>query len=186
MWASRKSGARERSIVSSPFGMAVVLLICSRPVSTGGQEMPHHALLVHLSPFSETAVRGAIDLALAKLARPGCGDIYGDFELPHGETPRKVLDRMGIGPDELLERLVFIDGTSDRGCRSGLAGLITTPGSHVISVCPRFIELQLRNPDLAASLVIHESLHVLGLGENPPSSNDITQRVQRRCWKAIH
>ncbi len=26
--------------------------------------------------------------------------------------------------------------------------------------------------------------HVLGLGEDPPSSSEITHRVERRCWKA--
>jgi len=30
-------------------------------------------------------------------------------------------------------------------------------------------------------LVIHEVLHTLGLGENPPSSATITIRVQNRC-----
>jgi hypothetical protein len=35
----------------------------------------------------------------------------------------------------------------------------------------------------AATIVIHESLHALGLGENPPSSRDITNRVERRCWR---
>jgi hypothetical protein len=42
----------------------------------------------------------------------------------------------------------------------------------------------LRDPGLSASLIIHESLHTLGLGENPPSSSEITQHVERRCWKA--
>jgi hypothetical protein len=30
-------------------------------------------------------------------------------------------------------------------------------------------------------LIIHEMLHTLGLGENPPSSREITQRVTERC-----
>jgi hypothetical protein len=29
--------------------------------------------------------------------------------------------------------------------------------------------------------VIHEVLHSLGLGENPPSSDHITERVRARC-----
>jgi len=29
--------------------------------------------------------------------------------------------------------------------------------------------------------IIHEMLHTLGLGENPPSSREITQRVNERC-----
>jgi hypothetical protein len=30
-------------------------------------------------------------------------------------------------------------------------------------------------------VVIHEVLHTLGLGENPPSSDQITRRVDLRC-----
>jgi hypothetical protein len=30
-------------------------------------------------------------------------------------------------------------------------------------------------------LLIHEFLHTLGLGENPPTSDAITQRVAVRC-----
>jgi hypothetical protein len=32
-----------------------------------------------------------------------------------------------------------------------------------------------------ATLVIHEQLHALGLGENPPTSTYITTRVYHRC-----
>ena len=30
-------------------------------------------------------------------------------------------------------------------------------------------------------ILIHETLHTLGLGENPPSSREITSRVLARC-----
>jgi len=30
-------------------------------------------------------------------------------------------------------------------------------------------------------MVIHEVLHTLGLGENPPTSTEITLRVEGRC-----
>jgi hypothetical protein len=32
-------------------------------------------------------------------------------------------------------------------------------------------------------LLIHEMLHSLGLGENPPSSREITEHVVARCGK---
>ena len=57
-------------------------------------------------------------------------------------------------------------------------------GSRVIHVCPGFAQLQSRDPERSAYLIIHESLHALGLGEDPPSSSEITHRVERRCWKA--
>jgi hypothetical protein len=33
------------------------------------------------------------------------------------------------------------------------------------------------------AVIIHEMLHSLGLGENPPSSKEITLRVMQRCWR---
>ena len=39
----------------------------------------------------------------------------------------------------------------------------------------------LHEPRLAEALVIHEMLHTLGLGENPPTSTEITKRVEGRC-----
>jgi hypothetical protein len=157
----------------------VIALLALKP-----EGLPLRPLVLHVSPFAETCVRRAVDLALAKLAAPGCAEVYDDFQLPRGGTPRTALDKMGIGPMQLLERLVFFDGSAERGCRQGRAMLRSTPGSFVILVCPGFARLQLENPDLAASLIIHESLHALGLGEDPPTSAEITRRVERRCWKA--
>jgi hypothetical protein len=34
---------------------------------------------------------------------------------------------------------------------------------------------------MAEAVIIHEMLHTLGLGENPPSSTEITFRVLNRC-----
>ena len=191
--------------MSCAFGVAVVLAFsvtlsaanqervasvrCCDVLSVSRESSPvtradRHALMVNLTVLSEATVRRAIDLALAKLARPGCPSVYEDFELPNGGTPRSELDRIGMGPEEWLESLVFIDGSRDPVCRIGRAVLTTTPGSRMIRVCPGFAQFQLRDPGLSASLIIHESLHALGLGENPPSSSEITQHVERRCWKA--
>lgn len=140
------------------------------------------SLILGFSPFGKAAVRRAIDRALAKLARPGCTGVYAEFELRDGGTPRRVLDAMGIGPQELLDRLVFVEGSRLRACQNGCMGLRTTPGSFVIQVCPKFVDFYLREPDVSADLIIHESLHTLGLGEDPPSSREITARVRQRCW----
>lgn len=34
---------------------------------------------------------------------------------------------------------------------------------------------------MTANILIHEGLHCLGLGENPPASGDITAEVAARC-----
>jgi hypothetical protein len=39
-----------------------------------------------------------------------------------------------------------------------------------------------RNPVHIAALLIHEMMHTLGLGENPPNAEAITARVLERCW----
>jgi hypothetical protein len=149
-----------------------------------GEGRARHALLLpSLTQRDQGSVRRALDLALAKLAFPGCSRVYADFKLPQGGTPQDALDRMGIGPEELLERLVFTDGSRDPVCGSGRAVLTTTAGRTVIRVCPGFSELCTQDPERAATLMIHESLHALGLGEGPPTSNEITNRVDRRCWK---
>jgi hypothetical protein len=54
----------------------------------------------------------------------------------------------------------------------------TQPNSLVVRVCPRLIQFQ---GDWAELTVLHELLHSLGLGENPPSSAEITDRVRERC-----
>ncbi len=173
--------------------VAVLVLGCCVPRSAADREpdstvrggvVEKHALILRLSPFGEAALRRAIDLALRKLARPECASVYEDFTLQNGVTPRHVLDGLRMTPSELLESLVFIDGSWDRVCRMGRSALTTTPGSRVIHVCPGFAQLQSRDQERSAYLIIHESLHVLGLGEDPPSSSEITHRVERRCWKA--
>jgi hypothetical protein len=52
----------------------------------------------------------------------------------------------------------------------------------LVYVCPaRFLDTFRKNPGLAEAYLIHEMLHSLGLGENPPSSREITERVIDRC-----
>jgi hypothetical protein len=177
--------------VTCAIGVAVLVLGCCVPRSAADRQTDpsppagaeKHALILRLSPFGQASLRRAIDLALAKLAGPECSSIYEDFTLQNGVTPRRVLDGLGMTPSELLESLVFIDGSWGGVCRKGRAALTTTPGSRVIHVCPGFTQLQSREPERSAYLIIHESLHALGLGEDPPSSSEITQRVERRCWK---
>jgi len=63
------------------------------------------------------------------------------------------------------------------------------PGFLPVFVCPgnanavvsRFSSVQLRDPSYAEAMVIHEMLHTLGLGENPPTTFEITDKVRGRC-----
>jgi len=154
-----------------------------QPAAAQAERPTRRAIMIKLKMFDRGTVRRGLDLALAALALLGCAQVYADFELPNGGTPQGELDRMGIGPAEFLETLVFTDGAREPVCRTNGVVLATEPGSRLIFVCPRFAEFQIGNARMSASIMIHESLHALGLGENPPTSSDITARVERRCWK---
>jgi hypothetical protein len=62
---------------------------------------------------------------------------------------------------------------------------VASPGVRRVFVCSKFADVQLRQPGIAESMVIHEILHTLGLREAPqkgaPTSIEITQRVEARC-----
>jgi hypothetical protein len=79
----------------------------------------------------------------------------------------------------------FVDGSAQPGCRRSRVALSASPGVRRVFVCRAFADFQLRQPGVAESMVIHEILHTLGLGEAPqhgaPTSIEITQRVEARC-----
>jgi len=163
----------------------LAVTLAAGPVVVGSDSPPtgEKALVVGLSPFAESVVRRAIEFAFAKLARSECREVYSDFALEGGHTPQDELDRLGMGPGQLLKTIVFVDGSRHTACEPSRVAMFTKPGSRAIWVCPSFTELHLRYPGLSASLIIHESLHALGLGEDPPSASEITRAVERRCWR---
>jgi hypothetical protein len=78
----------------------------------------------------------------------------------------------------------FIDASLNRPCQRGdLFVAYTSPGHRVVYVCgSRFVHPIFRlDQRLAELLIIHELLHSLGLGENPPTSSQITKQVAKRC-----
>jgi hypothetical protein len=82
---------------------------------------------------------------------------------------------------EHLARLVFVDGGETKSCAKG-ALAVTEPGSRVVRVCSsRLVWTWQQNSRHVVAALIHEALHTLGLGENPPSSAEITSRVLKRC-----
>jgi hypothetical protein len=59
---------------------------------------------------------------------------------------------------------------------------VAFPGSPAVFVCSKaFREVYRKHPLYAEATLIHEALHTLGLGENPPTSREITSRVVKRC-----
>ncbi len=92
-----------------------------------------------------------------------------------------MLDERGETGQSHLQRLFFYDGAEARGCRVPGVLAFTQPGSHVVYVCSQwFREAFATNPSKVEAVIIHESLHSLGLGENPPRA----RRSQPGSWSA--
>jgi hypothetical protein len=133
--------------------------------------------------FTDAAIRFALAGAARRLEKPDCQAIYSDF---HDSLDRPLLARLAeLGEDgpSYLRLILFRDGSSHSRCRGEGVAAVTAAGYRVVYVCPRFKRLWPRDQALAEAVIIHEALHTLGLGENPPSSHEITRQVQRRCGR---
>ena len=128
------------------------------------------------------ALRWAVMGARHRLQHPACRGLFAEFHDASGRTLQEKLDAMGETGDTYLALVLFADGTGRPTCKAGGAFAVTTPRSRVVHICGRrFRDLAERSPVTAEAIVIHEVLHTLGLGENPPSSSEITSRVLARC-----
>ena len=132
------------------------------------------------------AVRRALVGAHERLKDRACGAVLQRFQDADGHTLQENLEATGQSPESYLRTYVFFyEGYRLPTCRSrrakkGLA--VTWPGSRAVYVCTtRFTDMEKRSPVMAQAIVIHEMLHTLGLGENPPSNFEITERVRARC-----
>jgi hypothetical protein len=126
----------------------------------------------------------AVQLAAARLAGPGCREVLSDFRDGRGHTMQQNLDALGVSGARYLQWTLFYDGTGKPICERREVLAATAPGSRAIFVCvAQFSHLAQGEPGVAAALIIHEELHSLGLGENPPDSRAITAQVIARCGK---
>ena len=127
-------------------------------------------------------VRRAIAGAAARLARPGCQDLFADFTDASGQSLSNTLAASGRSPADALNLLRFYEDRDAPICLTGVTLAFTEIGSRVIRVCgPQFKDRFLRQRTNTEIIIIHEFLHTLGLGENPPTSQAITERVSFRC-----
>jgi len=116
------------------------------------------------------------------MEEPLCQRLFSEFSDASGRTLQENLDALGQTGGAYLGLILFTDGSDRLPCKAGGALAFTTPGSRVVYVCTRaFKSLADRYPVRAEVSVIHEALHTLGLGENPPSPAEITRTVLARC-----
>ncbi len=129
------------------------------------------------------ALARAIRGAAAQLGDERCQALLDEFADSSGQPLRSVLATHGLAVSEYLTQVFFYDAP-ESACRAANLA-VTKPGSRAIFVCgARFQREMSRNSRNAEAIVIHELLHSIGLGENPPSSDYITERVRARCGQA--
>jgi peptidoglycan hydrolase-like protein with peptidoglycan-binding domain len=151
--------------------------------ATGDETKLTFRVLIRDAPTT-AAVRAALQGAARRLSRPGCARLLGEFSDLAGRPLQENLDKLGYDAPTYLSIVVFADGSVDARCQDPEKLALTKPGSRVVFVCPQFREAQWQKPNRAEAVLIHEALHTLGLGENPPSSGTITERVIARCGRA--
>jgi hypothetical protein len=126
------------------------------------------------------AVERALGDATRDFGRPGCQALLDEFADRSGRPLRAALDASGQSAAAYLAWIFFYDAPPRVCGTSTLA--VTTPGSRAIFLCgSRFARQMESNSRHAQAILIHEALHSLGLGENPPSTDYITGRVRARC-----
>ena len=132
-------------------------------------------------PVGRQAARNALDLAWQRLAETDCAEVLSAFTDRPGRPLGERLRALAVDLPTYLTMVVFIDGSRETPCVTGVFAF-TAPGSRVVRLCVDEIKRTWQqDPEHTVASFIHEMLHTLGLGENPPSSAEITRRVLARC-----
>ncbi|HTO74611.1 MAG TPA: hypothetical protein VMQ61_00930 [Thermoanaerobaculia bacterium] len=176
-------GARRARSWRRLAAIAFLLLVAARAAADETSGPTLHFVGSRSRDFEEAVTR-AVDAASTRLGEERCGAILLEFHDPSGRVLQDRLWESGLGPREYLGRLLFLDGDRTPFCQSSerLAG--SAPGGRFVLLCGRrFGRLSIEDPRYAAVVLLHETLHTLGLPENPPSSAEITERVFAKCGK---
>ena len=129
-------------------------------------------------------VRQALEGAAQRLESGRCRGLLHEFVDSTGRSLQEALDLTGYTPGGYLRQILFYDGSHHPLCESGRVLAIAHAGSRAVQICPEAFRSRYRkDPRYVEAILIHEALHTLGLGENPPSSFEITTRVIRRCGR---
>ena len=136
-------------------------------------------------PFVALLIKRALNQAAGLLREPRCQALFTEFRDLRGRPLIERLAALGTDAPQYLGWILFHDGSEALRCGNGRAALAyTEPGSRIVRVCSRAVERGgWQEPDHLTAIVIHEMFHTLGMGENPPSSEEITARVRQQCWR---
>lgn len=127
-------------------------------------------------------VASVLSVARQKLMRHECRRVFLEFRDVSGETLLRKLHRLGETPQGQLMRIELRDGSGLALCNRPGTLAMSLPGQAIVLLCAEaFQKVARKSEGYTANIVIHEQLHTLGLGENPPTSEEITQRIALRC-----
>jgi hypothetical protein len=154
---------------------ALVIGICSQTGIGNAQ------ILLDFDDADVGLIKGAVEGAAARLAHSSCQNVLSDFVDQNGVLLSAKLAATGRNPVEAFMALRIVNSPLARQCRTGKQLAFTIPGSQVIHICSLNLKTSIRRSDRTQFVMIHEFLHSLGLGENPPTSQAITNRVATRC-----
>jgi hypothetical protein len=162
--------------------LAAALVVLAAPAAPAASLDPDLRRVCIRSGEDATAVLVALQGAQRKLQDSACQQLLEDFQDAEGRSLRDNLAPFGLEPADYLTLRVFADGgEQQRGalCRVRGVAAVTVPKGRVVYICgSTFREMSLPHREHA---LIHEMLHSLGLGENPPSAWEINAQVWRRC-----
>ena len=148
-------------------GTLTLALVLSGPSWAAGPTMDG------LRPTEGFHLRSALKLAQAKILKePRCKRLFRDLR-DDGVT---LLDDAHFSMANQREETLI--------CKRQPVSLFTTVGGERVGVCPGVLN-RLDRSSLAAVL-IHEALHLGGMGESPstpsaPTSSEINRQVRREC-----
>jgi hypothetical protein len=149
-----------------PRRIVMTLVLAAGPKSAAAEPA---VLMGFVNSGTRLAVQRAVDGATRRLTHPECQRVFGDFSF-------------AVPAADHFAYVRFVDDSNALQCARGSTLVFTQPGGRVVHVCGNQFKGRFQSdPTRAEIIVIHELLHVLGLGENPPTSDAITARVTARC-----
>ncbi len=138
--------------------------------------------VIHPGGLNAVVEMAALE-AHRRLSDPQCREIFSDFRDASGRKLQEKLDSIGQTGQSYLGWIWFVDAHRQGRCGQDGVLAFTSPGSQVIYFCGERFTRSITRLGLGrlATTILHEELHSLGLGEDPPTSTEITRRVEFRC-----
>jgi hypothetical protein len=134
-------------------------------------------------PMVRRQLQRAIAGAGRRLSGCTCQTIFREFLDDSGRSLESRLNALHQSGAGYLYALRFVDSRDSSLCRADRhIAAFTERGSHVIRICgTRFESDLMHDPVTSEVVILHELLHSLGLGENPPTESEITHQIFARC-----